>query len=151
MSFVRMIFSININAPKQRVWDVLLGEKTYREWTSAFSPSSRFEGDWSEGSRMRFVGNDENGNLGGLSSRIVTNRPFECIAIEHLAAINNGVEEAPGSSDWAGAREDYYFSEAGGVTTLRVEQDMVAQCEAMFLEFWPNALAILKALAEKKS
>jgi L-rhamnose mutarotase len=37
------------------------------------------------------------------------------------------------------------------VTTLRVEQDMVPEYEAMFQEMWPNALAKLKALAENKS
>ncbi|MDQ5893468.1 MAG: hypothetical protein QG640_480, partial [Patescibacteria group bacterium] len=26
-------FSIQINAPKEKVWDTMLGEATYREWT----------------------------------------------------------------------------------------------------------------------
>jgi hypothetical protein len=151
MNLVKMNFSIDINAPTQRVWDVMLSEKTYSEWTSAFSPSSYFEGDWSEGSRIRFLGKDENGNLCGLSSRIVANRMFEFVGIEHLSGINNGEEEAAGASAWNGAREDYHFSEANGVTTLRVEQDMVPEYEAMFQEMWPNALAKLKALAENKS
>jgi uncharacterized protein YndB with AHSA1/START domain len=148
MSLVKMQFSIDITAPKQRVWDTMLGAKTYSEWTSAFSPSSYFEGDWSEGSRIRFLGKDENGNLCGMSSRIVANRKFEFLGIEHLSGINNGAEEVAGESAWAGACEDYHFSEASGVTTVRVEQDMVPEYEAMFQEMWPNALSKLKSLAE---
>ncbi len=151
MSLVKMNFSVDINAPKQRVWDTMLGEKTYSEWTSAFSGSSRFEGDWREGSRIRFLGLDEQGHVCGLSSRIVANRAFEFIAIEHLGGINNGVDEPAGTSEWSGAREDYHFSEIKGVTTVRVEQDMVAEYEPMFQEMWPNALAKLKALAERTS
>jgi uncharacterized protein YndB with AHSA1/START domain len=151
MSLVRMKFSIDIKAPKQRVWDAMLGEKTYREWTSAFSPGSYFEGDWNEGSRIRFLGKDENGNLCGMSSRIVANRKFEFVGIEHLSGINNGAEEVAGDSAWAGAREDYHFSESNGVTTVRIEQDMVPEYEAMFQEMWPNALVKLKALAESAS
>lgn len=151
MSLVKMTFSIDINAPKQRVWDTMLGVKTYRQWTSAFSPSSYFEGDWNEGSRIRFLGKDESGNLCGMSSRIVANRKFEFIGIEHLSGIDNGVESASGESAWAGAREDYHFSEANGVTTVRIEQDMVPEYQAMFQEMWPNALAQLKALAENGS
>ncbi len=151
MSLVKINFSITIDAPRQRVWDVMFDDKSYGEWTSAFSPSSTFEGDWSEGSRIRFVGKDENGNLCGMSSRIVANRKLEFVAIEHLGTISNGIDETAGTSDWAGAREDYHFSEANGVTTVRVEQDMVAEYEAMFQEMWPNALAKLKALAESKS
>jgi uncharacterized protein YndB with AHSA1/START domain len=151
MSLVKMNFAIDVNAPRQRVWDAMLGEKTYNEWTSAFSPSSSFEGDWSKGSRMRFVGKDENDNVCGMFSRIVENRRLEFLAIEHLGTINNGAEESAGTSEWAGAREDYHFSEKNGITTVRVEQDMVAEYEPMFQEMWPKALENLKAIAERTS
>jgi uncharacterized protein YndB with AHSA1/START domain len=150
MSLVKTNFSIDINAPRQRVWDVMFDDKGYREWTSAFSGSSSFEGSWSEGSRIRFLGQDEQGNQCGLSSRIVANRPLEFVAIEHLRGITNGVDDA-NESEWTGAREDYHFSEKNGVTTVRIEQDMVAEYETMFQEMWPNALAKLKALAERTS
>ena len=46
----KLKFSININAPREKVWDVLLGEKTYPQWTSVFSPDSisTAETDWQE-------------------------------------------------------------------------------------------------------
>lgn len=109
-----------------------------------------YEGSWSEGSRIRFLGLDEQGNQCGLSSRIAANRPLEFVAIEHLRGITNGVDDAE-ASEWTGAREDYRFSEKNGVTTVRIEQDMVADYEAMFQEMWPKALENLKALAEKKT
>lgn len=150
MSIVKIQFSIEINAPCQRVWDVMFDPDTYREWTSAFSPSSYFEGSWSEGSRIRFLGVDERGNLGGFSSRVVTNQPYRLVAIEHLAVVENGVEvTAP--SEWTGAREDYHFAEKDGVTSVRIEQDIVADYADMFKTLWPKALAKVKALAEQHS
>ena len=38
-------FSININAPKEKVRKVLWDDSSYREWTSAFSEGSYAETD----------------------------------------------------------------------------------------------------------
>lgn len=38
-------YSINIKASKEKVWDIMLSDKTYREWTKVFNPTSHFEGD----------------------------------------------------------------------------------------------------------
>ncbi len=32
----KLEFAILINAPRERVWDAMLQDGTYREWTSAF-------------------------------------------------------------------------------------------------------------------
>src|SRR5688572_4275671 len=64
-------FSTTINAPRDVVWDTMLKDATYREWTSAFNPhGSWYEGSWEEGSTIRFLGPDENGQVGGMVSRI---------------------------------------------------------------------------------
>jgi hypothetical protein len=151
MATVKIHFSVEINAPKKRVWDVMFADETYREWTSAFSPGSHFEGSWDEGSRIRFLGPDASGKKSGISSRIVEVRKNEFMGIEHLGMINAGVEDTTSDAvkDWVGAREDYHFSEKNGVTTVRVEQDMAAEYEAMMREMWPKALAILKTISER--
>jgi len=50
-----MEFSINIEAPKEKVWNTLWNDQTYREWTSAFAEGSRAETDWKKGSRVLFT------------------------------------------------------------------------------------------------
>jgi uncharacterized protein YndB with AHSA1/START domain len=66
----KLHFEILINAPRERVWDVMLADETYRDWTSAFHPGSYFKGDWSEGSKMLFLGPNEDGSEGGMVSTI---------------------------------------------------------------------------------
>ncbi|MEX2593834.1 MAG: hypothetical protein WD426_13755 [Anditalea sp.] len=36
----KLHFSKRINAPKEKVWDTMLKDETYREWTSAFTEGS---------------------------------------------------------------------------------------------------------------
>ena len=61
-----MDFKIEIDAPREKVWDVLLGEKTYPIWTQAFSENSQVETDWQKGSKALFL----DGNGRGMVSRI---------------------------------------------------------------------------------
>jgi uncharacterized protein YndB with AHSA1/START domain len=141
-------FSIKINAPKEKVWDVLLGEKTYPEWTSVFAPGSEAETDWKEGSRALFT--DGKGN--GMISRIAKNIPNEFISIEHLGMIENGVEDL--TSDkvkaWAGAHENYTLKESGGGSELVVDMDTDKEYKDYFTKTWPMALDKVKAIAESK-
>ncbi len=150
MAMIKLNFSITINASKERVWQAMFADKTYREWTSAFMPGSYFEGSWETGSPIRFLMQDELGNVGGMLSRIAESKLFEFMGIEHLGMVNAGVDdtESDAAKAFAGAREDYYFSEKNGVTTIRVEQDMSEEYAPMMQEAWPKALNILKALSE---
>jgi hypothetical protein len=152
MSLITLHFSIDIRAPKDMVWRTMFADSTYREWTSAFSPGSYFEGSWALGSKILFLGPDPDGKggNGGMVSRIAESRLHEYVGIEHLGMVSNGVEDtqSDGVKDWAGARENYSFSESSGVTTLRVEMQTAPTYEAMFNDSWPKALKKLKALSE---
>ncbi|HMO78261.1 MAG TPA: SRPBCC domain-containing protein [Candidatus Paceibacterota bacterium] len=145
--------SILINAPQKKVWDILLGPATYREWTKPFNPTSCYEGDWSEGSIIKFLGTDENGqNEGGILSRIAKNIPYEFISIEHLGIIENGVEDTTSekAKSWAPAFENYTLTEKDGQTEFTVEQDLDEGYLEMFDGMWKEALQRLKELAEQK-
>ena len=41
----------------------MLADDTYREWTSAFHPGSYYKGDWSEGSKILFLGPGDDGEV----------------------------------------------------------------------------------------
>ena len=101
-------FSIFINAPREKVWEKMLGDEGYRQWTSAFNPTSHFVGDWSAGSKMLFIGSDEKtGKEGGMVSRIAENRMNEYMSVEHLGELKEGVEELWGAEK--NAFENYTF------------------------------------------
>ncbi len=144
-------FSIVINAPRDKVWDTMLSDATYRAWTMPFHPGSYFKGDWSEGSKILFIGPDaESGNEMGMVSRIAENRLHEFISIEHLGMYNNGVEdtESEEAKQWAPAFENYSFSDKDDGTQLQVDIDITEEYKETFEEMWPKALQILKELAE---
>ena len=144
--------SISISAPKEKVWDTMLGEDTYREWTSVFNEGGRFEGNWDEGSKMLFLGPDpETGKEGGMVARIKENRPYEFISIEHLGMIKDGVEDMTSEEvkKWTPAFENYTFVEENGVTEVTVDIDVATEYADMFGELWPKALQKVKEISER--
>lgn len=143
-------YSIKINAPKEKVWDTMLGDETFRRWTDVFAKGSHFEGSWDEGSKIVFLAPDENGKMGGMVSEIAANTPYEFISIKHLGIVNDGMEDTTSAAvkDWAGAYENYTFKEQDGVTEVLVDMDTNDEYKEMFEETWPKALEKLKTLAE---
>lgn len=148
-----MHFEVIINEPVEKVWDVMLGDKTYRKWTAVFNPGgSWYEGSWEKGADIRFYGPDqETGEVGGMVSRIADARPHEFISIEHVGIINKGVVDTTSDAvkKWAPAFENYTFTAVGNSTHLAVDQDIDPDYKATFEEMWPKALQALKELAEK--
>lgn len=146
----RLEFSIRIAAPAAKVYSSMIGEEGYADWTSVFNPTSRFEGSWEKGSKMLFVGTDENGEIGGMVSHIKDLRPNKLVAIQHLGIIEKGEEitSGPKVEGWAGGMEIYSFQPDGDGTALRVQLDSVQDFKSYFLETYPKALERLKAICE---
>jgi uncharacterized protein YndB with AHSA1/START domain len=144
-----MEFKIEIDAPREKVWEILWGETTYPIWTTAFSPSSRVETDWKKGSKALFLDGDHK----GMVSRIAENVPNEYMSIEHLGYYLDGIEdyEKAKEENWAGAKENYTLNDLGGKTELHIQMDMAEDNKemiAMFEGMWPKALNKVKELAE---
>jgi hypothetical protein len=142
----KLNFSININASRKKVWDVLLGEKTYPEWTSVFAPDSSVETDWQEGSKALF--HDGKGN--GMVSIIEKNIPNEYLSIKHLGIIENGVEDTTSDKvkPWAGSMENYILKDNNGETQLMIEMDTAEEYADYFNKTWPSALEKVKELSK---
>lgn len=148
----KLNFSIVIKASKEKVWNTMLDDKTYRQWTEAFSPGSHFVGSWNKGSKMLFLGPDQEGKLGGMVSRIKENKKHEYLSIEHLGLVQDGKEDTTSDAvkQWAGALENYTFKDLNDKTELLVDMDINDEYKEMFENMWPAALDKLKILAETK-
>jgi hypothetical protein len=142
-------FSTVINAPREQVWDVMLGADTFKAWTVEFAEGSYFEGSWDEGQKIRFLIPDGS----GMVSMITQNRPYEFISIKHLGIIKDGIDdtESDAARSWAPAYENYTFSDVGASTELKVDVDAPPDFEAFMEDAWPRALAKLKALCEERA
>ncbi len=145
-------YSIHISAPKEKVWDTMLSQDTYREWTTAFTEGSRFEGSWEQGSKILFIGPDpETGKEGGMVSRIKENRLYEFISIEHLGIMKDGVEDTTSeeAKKFTPAYENYTFTEKDGGTEVSVDVDIAEEYADMFKDMWAKGLAKLKEISER--
>ncbi len=142
--------SILINAPKEKVWQTVIGTDTYPLWTETISVGSNFEGSWEKGAKIKFTGPNETGGRDGMYSQVVENREYEYISIEHLGFIFNGVVDtgSPMVQAWKGATENYTFKTIGTATEFSLEQDVADEMYEEFSAFWLRALQSLKEVAE---
>lgn len=148
----KLKFKTDINAPAEKVWQVLWNDDTYREWTKAFGHGGYAKTDWKEGSRVHFLSDgepDEDG-MNGMYSLIDTLVPGQKMFFKHLGVLKHS-EEQPlddESRKWSGSMENYTLTEENGITTLEVEIDIVDDHVDFFKEAFPNALKSVKELSE---
>lgn len=143
-------FEILINATAEKVYHCTLDAKKYSEWTAAFNPTSHFEGSWAKGSKILFLGTDNDGNEGGMVSRIKENIPYKYVSIEHVGIIKDGKEimSGPDVDIWSGSTENYTFKETNGKTLFVVDMEGAGEFKDFLVEAWPKALDLLKASCE---
>lgn len=144
----KLNFTIHINATREKVWNILWTDATYRAWTSVFHEGSQAQSDWKEGSKILFVGSD---GKNGMVSKIARLIPNEYMSFQHLGELKDGVEdyEAAKTQGWGDAFENYTLTAAGGTETeLTVELDAESSFTDYFQDKFPKALAKVKELAE---
>ena len=142
----KLNFSIEIKAPKEKVWRILWDDITYRKWTGAFSEGSYAVSDWEEGSKILFL--SPNGE--GMFSTIAKKIPNEFMSFKHLGTVKAGVEqpETDETKSWSGSTENYKLEGNDGVTKLAVDMDVTEDFEQYFQDTFPKALERVKDLAE---
>lgn len=155
----KLNFEITIEASVEKVWDTMLDDKTYRVWTKAFSPNGvetwyekDTEGEFKAGEKVRFVGPDENGKLGGMLSEVDTLRKYEFISFKHLGYMFAGEEDyfSIEKYGWAETFENYTFNKLDDKRTqIKVYMDSDPEYSAMFTDLWPKGLAKLKEISEE--
>lgn len=140
----RLHFSIDVEAPRERVWKVLWDDETFRDWTGVFtegSEGSYIKSDWKEGGRFVFFESDV-GSYGVIEKLV----PNEFIVFKHLGEIREGKEYPFDGGD---RLEKYTLKQRGSITTLTLDQDVPEEHKSMFEDATPKALERLKELAEK--
>ncbi len=147
----RLHFEISINAKTKKVYETMLDEKHFAEWTSVFNPNSQFKGSWEKGSKILFLGIDTDGSIGGMVARIKENIPNKFVSIKYFGVIQNNKEiiSGPEIEGWTGALENYSFTEMNGKTLLAVDLDSNLEFMAYFKDTWPKALNKLKDICEE--
>ncbi|MFZ1495519.1 MAG: hypothetical protein WAS72_00600 [Saprospiraceae bacterium] len=150
----KLQFKKEINATAQKVYETMLGlidKSTYEQWVSVFNPTSTYEGKWDKGSKIYFIGTDENGKKGGMVSEIVEHQPAKFISIKHNGFLDGDTEITTGEQveKWAGGHENYTYQENNNITTVTVDMDTIEEYLDYFNNTYPKALDKLKEISEQ--
>ncbi len=140
----KMQFHIEINVPKEKVWDTLWRDETFREWAGLIDPGTYLVGELKEGNEVQFI----SANGYGVTSLVAKLIEGEYLLFQHQADTQDSGERER-EKEWTGGEESYSLSEKDGVTTLTVVFDIPPEQEEYFAANYPKALARLKALAER--
>jgi uncharacterized protein YndB with AHSA1/START domain len=151
----KLHFSIVIDAPREKVWELMFGEETYPMWTDVFMPGTHFVGDWSEESKILFLTPDSSGKMSGTVFQVKENKPYKFLSIENIGMVKDDKEDITSkeATVYAGAIENYTFKEIDGATEVLVDLSPIMELsddyKLMYQDMWHKALQKLKELVEK--
>ena len=141
----KMQFSIEIEAPREKVWQTLFDDKTFRDWGSIIDEGQYMVGELAEGNEVQFISSE---GL-GVTSFVEKLIPNEYIAFRQVAdTMDSGKQER--KKEWTGGKESFELSEKNNSTNLAVNIDVPPGLEEIFKDRFPKALERVKILAEKK-
>lgn len=139
-----MQFSIEINATKERVWDTLWQDETFRQWASIIDPGTYMTGDLKVGGEVQFI-SSKNGY--GVTSLVEKLTPGEFLLLRHRADTQDSGKQQR-DKEWTGGEESYSLTEKDGVTTVTAAFGVPPEMEDYFKVNYPKALRKVKTLAE---
>lgn len=139
----KLQFSIKIEASKEKVWNILWDDKTFRDWANNIDEGMYLLGDLKKGNVVHFM--SPTGY--GVKSRIIKFIPNQLISFQHT---EDTLEEQTRKKEWTGGVESYLLEENGGITTLTIETDVPPEQEETFNDRMPKALKRIKILSEER-
>ncbi|MGU3377099.1 SRPBCC family protein [Chryseobacterium sp. M5A1_1a] len=136
-----------IDAPLQKVWDILWKPETYSVWTQYFGAgSSIMKSDWKVGGKTYFLNDKGDGMVSTIDSLDEPNQ----IVFKHLGMIENGIEDTQSKEvmEWNGSFEKYFLIDYEGKTKLHAEVQIEKQWRDHMNTGFTKGLIVVKSLAE---
>jgi len=139
-----MQFVVEIKATKEKVWNTLWEDTTFREWAGIIDPGTYMVGDLKEGNEVQYISAENGYGVTSLVEKLVVN---EFLLLSHRADTQDTGKQLR-EEEWTGGKESYSLAEEDGITTLTVSFDVPPELEEYFNENYPKALERVKTLAE---
>ena len=141
-------FKISIDAPKEKVWEVLWDDQTYRQWASVFCEGTYAVSSWQEGDVIHFL---SPGGM-GMNSIIFKKVENEYMAFKHISEIKDyKVLPADAAGEgWSNVMETYRLISTENGTLLEGTMDMDEKYTDYFEEVFPKAFEKIKELSEMR-
>jgi uncharacterized protein YndB with AHSA1/START domain len=141
----KMKFTIEINTSKEKVWNTLWDDKTFREWANIIDPGTYMVGDLKEGNEIQFISSENGYGVTSLVEKLVTN---QFLLLRHHADTQKGGKQER-EKQWTGGEEIYSLVEKDGITALTVTFDVPPEMEEYFKVNYPKAFERVRELSEK--
>lgn len=138
-----MQFKIEINAPREKVWQILWEDESLRDWSGIVDPGTYMVGELKEGATVQF--NSAEGY--GVTSLVAELIPSEFILFKHQADTQDA-GKSHRDDQWTGGQESYKLTENHGATTLEMRLDVPPELEKIMSASYPKALGRIKELSE---
>lgn len=143
---IKLKFECIIDAPPQKVWDLMWEDGVYRRWTASFHDGSYYKGTLQYGGRIHFLTPEGD----GMYSEIIYFVPHSIIVFKHIGEIRENIEMPldEASEKWTGFLEQYTYKEKNGATLLMVELDTDPKYKDHLSHSFETALIELKEIIE---
>ena len=141
--------TLQINATREGVWEILTKDAYVRQWYAAFCEGTYAQTDWAEGSKALFI----NASGDGMAGIIKESKPNERLYIAYTGMVAKFEEDYSSESaqKLVGGYEAYTLTEVDGRTRLDISAggDMVDNMFNYMEQSWQAAVTIIIRLAEK--
>ncbi|MBU4538078.1 MAG: SRPBCC domain-containing protein [Weeksellaceae bacterium] len=136
-------FTKQINATPEKVWEVLFTQDGYKKWSSAMNEGTYFEGNWEEGSIMRFLDPKNN----GMYNLVEKNVPNQVLKMKHLGWILDGELSPQG---WEDSTIHYVLEPNENGTLLTAQVNSLDEFVDFFNTKYPQNFENIKKLSESE-
>ncbi len=131
-------FQTEINAAPEKVWETLFSEETYPKWTSGH----RFEGNWEQGTIIKFFDKENN----GMYDEVLANIPNKEMTLKHLGWIYDG-ELSP--QNWENLTVSYFLEPTENGTFLKSKVNTLDEFVDFYKSYFPSIFQKIKEISEK--
>jgi uncharacterized protein YndB with AHSA1/START domain len=135
-------FSVQVNAPSVRVWQVLLDPEYINQWANAFSEGTYVETDWAIGSEVLWK--DKEHNV-GAKGKVVEHDPGLLLKVAYYDEVDGDLNSPVGEYS-----EAFKLTDDGDFTRLSIEAGPLEKEHfSLHSSLWEKAVMKIKALAEE--
>lgn len=136
-------FTTQISATPEKVWNVLFTQDSYGKWSSAMNSGTYFEGNWEEGSILKFL--DQKNN--GMYNLVEINKENQLLRMKHIGWIMDGELSPQG---WEDSTVTYILEPNDNGTLLKAEVNSLDEFIEFFNTKYPQNFELIKNISESE-
>ena len=133
-------FTTQISATPEKVWNVLFTQDSYGKWSSAMNSGTYFEGNWEEGSILKFL--DQKNN--GMYNLVEINKENQLLRMKHIGWIMDGELSPQG---WEDSTVTYILEPNDNGTLLKAEVNSLDEFIEFFNTKYPQNFELIKNIS----